>query len=256
MPELPKNVFYDFSKFPKGYGILFFPISITRMENGKGQSPAQCIEYIKHFSPGKVIEPKIGLNMVYGDFLYLHSKERASVLKERFTNMVLRHKNGFQKVLQKEWNRFQIQQAFSYEVWSQLYLSYEGDFQSDFKRLFNLYKTDKKFQKYVKQDAEYYHRKLTLEQENFFLEEHLMFYLVSKRKIALPNEHVGGREKWVLWCYPGVPLKGQAYLYQLNPLKLKTPENPFENCCYDLESKKLIDFTRIDLETYNYTYEN
>jgi hypothetical protein len=82
-----------------------------------------------------------------------------------------------------------------------------------------------------------------------------MFYLLSKGKINLPNQHVQGREEWILWCYPGIPLKGQIYLYQKNPLGLENIKNKYENCTYDLESKKLIDFNRIDLKTYNYKYE-
>jgi hypothetical protein len=83
-----------------------------------------------------------------------------------------------------------------------------------------------------------------------------MFYLISKGKVTLPNEYIQGREKWILCCYPGKVLKGQVYVYQTNPLKLNLPENEYQNCTYDLEAKKLIDFTRIDLETYNYQYES
>jgi hypothetical protein len=134
MSPLPKNTFYDINKLPKEYGILVFPISLARIDNRTGQDPEQCLEYVKHFSPGKVSEPKIGLNMVYGDFLYLHSREEAKTLKQRFMSVVLNHKNAFKKLLAKEYNRFQIQHGFSYEVWNQLYLDYGGDFDADFRR--------------------------------------------------------------------------------------------------------------------------
>lgn len=256
MPKLPKNVFYDLNKLPREYGILVFPISISRMHAGTGQSPEECMEYIKYFSPSKVSAPKIGLNMIYSDFLYLHSKEPAAELKNKFMASVLNHRRAFQKLLQKEWNRFQIQQAFCYEAWSQMYMDYEGDFASDFSKIKNLYAKDRKFQSYVKEDAVFCHRELTEDQINFFLEEHLIFLLLSKGKISLPNQHVQGREQWILWCYPGAPLKAQVYLYQLNPLGMENPKNPYENCTYDLQSKKLVDFTHVDLNTYNYKYEN
>lgn len=255
MSQLLKNKFFDINKLPKEYGILVFPISISRMENATGQTPEECLEYIKHFSPSKVSSPKIGLNMLYGDFLYFHSNEPAEVLKEKFMNSVLKHKRGFQKLISKEWDRFQIQQAFAYGVWAQLYLNYKGDFQSDFIALKNIYLEDNLFRDYLKQDAEFCGRELSEQQINFFLEEHLMFYLLSKKQIILPNEYIQGREKWILWCYPGAPLKGQIYVYQKNPLSLDLPENPYQNCFYDLEAKKLIDFTRIDLDTYSYKYE-
>ena len=255
MNNLPKNTFFDINKLPKEYGILVFPISISKMHGGTGQSAEECLEYIKHFSPSKVSAPKIGLNMVYGDFLYLHSKEPAAELKNKFMSSVLNHKRAFQNLLQKEWDRFQIQQAFSYESWSQLYMDYDGDFASDFSKIKNLYAEDKQFQKYIEEDTLFCKRELTEDQINFFLEEHLMLYLLSKGKIHLPNQHVNGREEWILWCYPGVPLKGQVYLYQLNPLSFDNPKNKYQDSTYDLESKKLIDYMNIDLDTYNYKYE-
>lgn len=253
--NLPNNTFFDINKLPKEYGILVFPISISRMHEGTGQSPKECMEYIKHFSPSKVTAPNIGLNMLYGDFLYLHSQEPASNLKKKYMTEASKHRRGFESLLTKEWERFQIRQAFSFESWSQLYMDYDGDFASDFSKIKKIYEKDEKFQEYVKEDTDLAGRELTEDQINFFLEEHLMFYLISKGKVGLPNHHVQGKEEWVLWCYPGVPLKGQAYLYQLNPLKLDNPKNPYQNSFYDLESKKLVDFGRVDLETYNYSYE-
>lgn len=252
---LPKNVFYDINKLPKDYGILVFPISLARTENSTGQDPKQCLDYIKHLATDKVSETKIGLNMVYGDFLYLHSKEEASTLKQKFMNIVLNHKNAFENLVRKEQQTFQIQHGFSYEVWNQLYLSYKGDFGSDFKKFKKDYLEDDSFQRYVLEDAVYCNRDLTEEQLNFFLEEHLMFYFLSKKQVVLPNEYIQGREKWILICYPGKPLKAEIYVYQKNFLSLENPENIYENCVYDLEAKKLIDFTRIDLDTYNYKYE-
>jgi hypothetical protein len=246
--------FYDINKFPKNYGVLIFPISISRTDNGTGQDPKQCLSYIKHFSPSKILEPKVGLNVVYGDFLYLHSEEQARDLKKRIMNLVLKHKITFQKLIKKEHQRFQIQHAFSFGVWNQLYLAYDGDLDSDFRLFKKIYDKDLMFQKYLKDDAEHFGRELTDDQVNFFLEECLMFYLISKKKIFLPNEYIQGREQWVLWCYPGVPMKGQIYTYQKNFLNLNAVENPYQNHSYDLESKKLVDNLKINLDTYNYLY--
>jgi hypothetical protein len=63
-----------------------------------------------------------------------------------------------------------------------------------------------------------------------------------------------GRDKWRLFCYPGVPLKGMVYTFKKNFFDLDAPENPYQNHVYDLEAKKLIDYTKIDLEKYNYKY--
>lgn len=247
--------FFDINKLPKDYGILVFPISISRAEHQNGQSPEQCFDYVQHFSPKKISEPKVGLNMIYGDFLYMNSQEPASSLKKKFMSIVLAHKNSFQKLVTKNWKDFQIQQAFSFEVWNQLYLDYRNaDFSNDLAKIKKLYEQDSFFQKLIADDANFCERELTDEQLNFFLEEHLMFYLISKKKIFLPNEYIQGREKWVLWCYPSPMLKAQFYLYQKNPLNLNAPENPYENHVYDLSAKLLIDCTKVDLENYNYSW--
>jgi hypothetical protein len=252
---LPKNVFHDINKFPKGYGILVFTISISRMDNGTGQDPAQCLEHIKHFSPSKISEPKVGLNVVYGDFLYMHSQEKASSLKNKFTSMVLRHKNQFTTLVHKEYDRFQIQQAFSFEVWNQLYLNYNGDFYSDYQLFKKKALEDERFVSCLQDDAHFCGRELTDEQIDFFLEENFIFYLLNNMKISFPNEYVQGREEWVLYCYPGFPLKSTIYTFHSNPMNFGKSKNLYQNCTYDLEAKKLIDFTRIDLDTYNYSYE-
>jgi len=118
-----------------------------------------------------------------------------------------------------------------------------------------MYEEDEVFQQYLRDDAEHCVRELDENQVNFFLEEFFLLYALSKKKISLPNSYIQDREDWVLWAYPGVILKGQAYTYQQNPLNLDAPENPYQNHTYDLESKKLVDYMRINLETYEYQYE-
>ena len=249
------NQFFDINKFPKGYGIIVMPISISRAENASGQDPQQCFEYISSLTPSKVIEPKVGLNMVYGDHLYMYSDEKAATLKNKFMSIVIQHKNAFHKMILREKDIFQIQHAFSYSVWNQLYLNYKGDFGNDFNNFKKMYEEDEVFQQYLRDDAEHCVRELDENQVNFFLEEFFLLYALSKKKISLPNSYIQDREDWVLWAYPGVPLKGMAYTYQQNPLKLDSPENPYQNHTYDLESKKLVDYMRINLETYEYQYE-
>ena len=112
--SLPNNTFYDINKLPKEYGILVFPISLVRTDNGSGQDPKQCHDYIIHLATDKVADTKIGLNMVYGDFLYLHSKEVAATLKQKFMNLVLNHKNAFQNIIKKDRQRIQIQHGCPY----------------------------------------------------------------------------------------------------------------------------------------------
>jgi len=134
-------------------------------------------------------------------------------------------------------------------TWSQLYVGTK-DFSNLFEQLKTIYKEDKLFQKYLKDDCDIFEKEIDQNQENFFLEESLMFYLLSKNKVKLPNEYIENNQKWILFCYPGNPLKNTVYLYQLDPFKLDWKENPYQNSFYNLEDKKLIDYSRVDLDSY------
>jgi len=245
---LETNTFFDINKLPAEKGLLLFGLSMNQLFNR--QDPQHCVEDIRHFTPSKVSKPLIGLNFIYSDFLYLYSDKPAPELKNSFMNQVIDHRNGLQNLIEKNHLEFQIQHAFNYLVWNQLYVGTR-----DFNKLFNdikkIYQHDEKFQKYVEEDCQIYGREMKDNQVNFFLEEILMFYLMNKNQVKLPNEFIEGQQKWVLFCYPGRPLKSTVYLYQLNPFKLDWKENPYQNSHYDLEAKQLIDFTRVDLDTYS-----
>ncbi len=245
MKKRKKNEFFDINKIPAEEGILVFPISMSRISNV--QTAKKCWTYMKIFSPKKVIKPLIGLNFIYGDYLYFNSEEKANKLKNKFLPLILSHKNEFMKIVKT--NPFYIQKAFHFSTWNQIILECK-DFISYFGKLKKIYSKDKKFQEYLKQDFKDLGRgKLDDNQINFFLEETLLFYLVAKGKIKLSNEYVNGHEKWVLWCYPGNPLRTQIYLFQNNFFNLKNTKNKYENCCYNLEAKKLYDFDNVELET-------
>lgn len=247
--QIQTNEFFDINKLPKDSGILLFPISLSRIDGG--QTPNDCLSYLKHFSPSKVSAPRIGANFVYGDFLYLHSQEPGSVLKNKFMNSVVRHKNGLAKLLNKNHLDFQIQDAFHFQTWNDYYLQVNS-FIKKFEELKNIFKNDNIFQNYLKEDLALFNRDYIENNINFFLEEHLMFYLISKGSGSIPNKYIANKDKWRLWCYPGKPMKHYIYLLQLNPFNLDWSENLYQNCWYDLESKKLYDFDRLDLETWDY----
>ncbi len=75
-----------------------------------------------------------------------------------------------------------------------------------------------------------------------------MLYLIMKKKIKLANDYIQNKEKWILICYPGKAPKGLIYLVQKNPLKLAKVQE-YEGQ-YDLETKKFVDFERVDLKNY------
>lgn len=76
-------------------------------------------------------------------------------------------------------------------------------------------------------------------------------YLLLKGQMRFHNNHVLGRESWILLCYPGRPPKAFIYLMQLNPYKLKWDSNPYHQGQYNLEENKFYDAQWIDLETYS-----
>ena len=151
------NQFYDINKFPSEEGMLVFPISMSRIGNDS-QSAKKYWEYIGHINPSKINKnsssSKVGALFVYGDFLYLYSEEPAFVLKKRFMNLVVAHKNAFQRLLKG--HPHLIHDAFSFKVWNQFYI--ENDkFLHYFESLKKIYKTDKKFQRYlISKNPEYY----------------------------------------------------------------------------------------------------
>jgi hypothetical protein len=244
-PDLT-NQFFDIKSL-KDWGILWFPISMARISTG--QRANDCIKWLDFFKD-KVEDPKVGINFVYCDFLYLNSNEPAKKLKEKFMAEIISHRNGLKKLIFKKRKEYQIQHAFHFETWGNLYLELDGDFNYLLKEIKELYKKDKLFQKYVKEDVKFFNRKLDQNQISFFLEEHLMAYLVLFKKCKFRNEYVQGREKWVLLAYPGIPPKAQIYLIQKNPFKFKTDNSFVGN--YDLSKNKFYDYSRVSLDSWNY----
>ena len=239
------NQFFDLNKFPSQEGIIFFGISMSKISNT--QDAKSCFREVEHLVK-KIVKPQVGLNIIYSDYLYFNSDEKASILKNKYLSLILSHKNNFLKILSK--NPWYIQKSFSFLTWNQLLLEIK-DWTSHLGEIKKIYAKDKNFQKYILEDLNSIGKKKMGENEvNFFLEEILLFYLIAKGKVKLHNEYVQGHEKWTLFCYPGKPLKSEIYLFQLNPFKLKNPKNKFENCYYDLEDKKLYDYSRVDLESF------
>ncbi len=244
---MEKNKFFDIKPL-KDWSILWFPISMSNISTK--QSVKKCMDYLNYFGDKKAGEPKIGLEMNYTEFLYMNSKEKSSKIKEKFMFQIVQHKKGMEKSIHKNRMKMQIQHAFHFGSWSNLYFQVEGDFNVYFKKLKNFYQKDKLFRKYLKEDCKFNKRKLTNDQVNFFLEEHLMVYLGLFKKIRFTNEYVQGREKNILLIYPGIPPKAQVYLLQKNPFNFKT-NNKFIGQ-YNLENKKFYDYNNIEIEKWDH----
>ena len=163
---------------------------------------------------------------------------------------MIKHKNALQNLVQKNKDKLQIQHAFAFQTWGDLYIGTKN-FDGNLRKLKQFYKDDSEYQKYIDEDARHYGREKTDNQVNFFLEEHLVAYLFLYKEFSLHNEYTLGREEWLLWMYPGTPPKGLVYLCQKNPFCLKT-ENPYLGQ-YNLENGKFYEFSKFDLDTWDYS---
>ena len=245
MSPLPKNKFYDINKLPTTEGILLLGVSMSRI--GNGQSPKKCFEYLTHLASKIQHTDGIGMVILYADYLYFHSEDPAHKLRDRFTELMISHKNAFMNLLKKD--RQWTHKAFSFKTFGQILLENSGEYPQAFKSVQDLYKNDPLFKKYVDQDCSSAGRGTGVQAVNFILEEITIFYLSQKGLFSLYNPFVNDAEKsWTLQAYPGKPLLSEVYLFQNNPLNIHNPKNIYENCYYDLEDKIIYDYSRIDID--------
>ncbi|HCR52553.1 TPA: hypothetical protein DIV48_02800 [Candidatus Kaiserbacteria bacterium] len=187
----------------------------------------------------------------YSDYLYFHSDEPANMLRDRYKELMVAHKNGFMNIVLKD--NIWIKKAFSFYTFGQVIIDNSEIFPSTFTKVLDLYKTDAQFRSCVEFDCKNAPHGLGEKEIMFILEEITTIYLAAKGKLNFNNRFVPGTEKWVLHFYPGKPLKSEVCLFQKNPLKLSNPKNKFENGSYDLENKKYYDYLEIDLESFNFS---
>lgn len=239
-----QNELHDINKFPATWGMLLFPISMSRIDNS--QSPDMYETYLKEFTR-KVQSPKIGIHFFYTEGLYMNFEEKAYETKNAFIQKMVNHKNGVKKVIKKNYLEFQIEKAFTFQSWFQMCLS-SNDFLSVLKQAKDFFREDSKFQELLQADALSIKRDLDERQKDFFLEEFVFSYLAVYGKFEIVNAYVEGKEEWELLCYPGKPFKSQIYFVQKNIMGYEKKEKSFIGH-YDLIEKKYYDFLKIDLGT-------
>lgn len=218
---------------------MVFGISISKISNA--QDAEKCWEYLQIFWNKVAKTSGIGAVLLYSDYLYMHTEAGpVAQLRAKYLETMLQHKNSLLNILDK--NPQWIQKSFTFLTWGQLLLSTRR-FTHYFSQLKEIYEKDKVFQACVADDAR--ERGMSEGQVNFLLEESLVFYLISKGQIPFDNEYIQHREKWILNCYPGEPLRTETYLYQKNFFKLENPKNMYENGYYDLEGRVLYDLSSV-----------
>lgn len=243
-----KNEFFDITRLPNEEGILFWGISMNRI--GNAQSPEKCFEDLKWLDSKINKTEGIGMVTWYSDYLYFHSDQPASLLRDRYKGLMMAHKNGFMNIILKD--NVWIKKAFSFYTFGQVIIDNSEIFQSSLDTILKLYENDEKFKQYVDEDAKVGDHGVGEKEKMFILEEITTIYLAAKGKLNFNNRFVPGTEKWVLHIYPGKPLKSETYLFQNNPLKLSNSKNVYENSYYDLTGRKLYNYLNIDIETFDF----
>lgn len=223
--------------------MIVFPISMSRI--GNAQSAEACIEWLRYFLP-KIELNRVGAHFLYSDGLYMGLEPSDFDTKSRFASTSSAHMGAVRKLIQKNKREFQIDTAVSFQSWFQMYLSH-GDFFSVLAMVRKFYDQDANFQRFVATDAKEQGKELTAEQLNFYLEEHTFSYLLLNRALSIQNDFVHHQEEWILEAYPGNPPLGQIYLFQKDPLKLNSAENPYKGQ-YNLVTNTFIPYLRVDLE--------
>lgn len=197
------HTFYDINQLPQEEGLIVLGISMNRI--GNVQSSEDCFNQISYLASKIVKTEGVGLVTLYSDYLYFHSDEPAYMLRDRYKELMVAHKDGFMNLVKKDpvW----IPKAFSFLTFGQLILDNSKEFKSAFDKIFTMYSEDEQFQKYVHEDIKKTDHGFGEKDVVFILEEITYMYLGAKGSLTFNNYFINKTEKWVLNAYPGAPLK-------------------------------------------------
>jgi len=238
--KLENNKFFDINKFPAKHGLIVFPISMSRIYNA--QSGDKYFEYLQFFEQ-KAVKPLVGVVFVYTDSLYRRYNQESGERMKKYFNMMFDHKNAYLKQLRKT---LYIEKATSFFTWDQACFNV-AKFDLYMEKVLNFYENNTFFKKYVEEDVKESNREVNEQNTLFVIEEMLISYLITKGKTFLPNEFVQNHEEWILLCYPGAPMKSFTYFYQKNLFNIDNNKNIYQNSFYNLDDKKLYDYTRLTI---------
>ena len=243
-PEI--NEFYDINKFPKEPGIIYFAVSMPLLNNI--QHPKEMYKADEHVI-SKIQVSNTGVQVVYTDNLYLYSDKIAMDLKLKHQKTIEVHKQSWLKLIKQ--NVYIIPKAFTFMTWSQLLLDCPN-FSMYLTNFRKIYDKDKKLQSYIKTDIKVAGREISEYTIGYMLEEILTDYLVVKGKVRLHNDYTQDKEEWVINTYQGKPHRSHVYLHQQNFFSLHNNKNMYQDSWYDILNKKLYDYKRLDIDTFDF----
>lgn len=189
MKLIVKNELYDINQLPNSNGLLFFPISLSRITNT--QSAKQYLDWLLHFY-NKITSGSegVGVSILYGDYLYMHTSETSPAqMRSKFLDVMSQHRREMVSLMKKT---HMVPSAVEFLTWGGLLFDNYTIF-LDYKRQLNQFiSEDSNWEACLVADAD--GRELTNKQRDFFLEESLLLYLINKEVIKLPNSFVKSQQ--------------------------------------------------------------
>ena len=171
-------------------------------------------------------------------------------LKLKHQKLIEEHKRGWMNLIEK--NIFIVPSGFTFMTWSQLLLN-TPFFHTILLKMKAWYKEDEVLRKYIHDDITATGREPSENSVGYMLEEIAADYLVVKGQTRLQNSYTAGKEEWILNCYHGKPHRSYIYLLQKNFFEIENAKNIYQNCWYDMSAKKLYEFDRLDIDTFDFS---
>lgn len=238
-----KKESYDINKLPTD-GYMIFPLSMSRLSYGKGQSPEECFEIIKEFEK-KVSQVGIDFIFLYTNGLYYNNDEPALNVRKKTNIQMIEHKNKILKLLIK--SKKYIPQAAHFIPWDYIILN-SPNYQEYYQRLVDLKEKDNDFKDLLIDGLQ--GRPETEANMNFIIEEIVVNHIMRQGLIDFPKTLVKN-DKFRLIIYPGSYLKADLYQWKNKILQQHQDSNkkinPYYASHYDFTKRVLINFDEVEL---------
>jgi hypothetical protein len=238
-----ENKFQDINKLPTD-GYMVFPLSMSRLSPGKGQSPEECFKIIKEFEK-KLSEVGIDFIFLYTNGLYNNSEDSALSVRKKTNIQMIEHKNKVLKLLIQ--SKKYIPQSAHFIPWDYILLN-SPKYQEFYQKLIEIKEKDIDFRNSLKEDLN--GREFIEANLNFLIEEIVVTHLIRQGLIEFPKTLVKN-DKFRLIIYAGTYLKADLYQWKKKILpqvqNSKNNRNPYYASFYDSDKKFLYNFDEIEL---------
>ena len=177
---------------------------------------------------------------LYTNDLYLNKNISALEVRKKTLQQMLNHSGNLKNLIIRK-KKF-IPQAFHFLPWDYVILN-SIYFKPFMIKLNQFLKKDSCFLEEIKKDIG--ERKVSEANINFILEEVAVTHIVRQKLVEFPKTLVK-EDTWRLIVYPGEYLKSDFYQFKKKVLLQNKERLYYKNAHYDLNEKKLYDFSILD----------